>query len=75
VGKPCPYCEHEAQRRVRTKSWEQESLYDGLDLPHEEDEAWEKSGRRQSPTGIAWYWYGVALLLLAMMVGRVIYFR
>lgn len=80
VGRPCPHCERNARRKksVAAKksrpSWEHDEAYDGLDLPDDEEETANRSSWRY-PAGIPWYWYGVALLLLAMMVGRVIYFR
>ncbi|TAE91339.1 MAG: hypothetical protein EAZ81_06830 [Verrucomicrobia bacterium] len=79
VGRPCPHCARIARRKVPAAakksrpSWEQDEVYDGLDLPDDEEKASQSSWR--FPAGIAWYWYGVALLLLVMMVGRVIYIR
>jgi hypothetical protein len=83
VGRPCAQCERAARRKKQRsvtrerRSWEQDESYDGLDLP-DEDGDWDEGRNRQptkSPTGIAWYWYAVALLLLAMMVGRMIFSR
>ncbi|MFN0125221.1 MAG: hypothetical protein ACKV19_00870 [Verrucomicrobiales bacterium] len=54
------------------KPWEQDDVYDGLDLPDDEfnyDEFVEKEfrgGRRK--TWREWFWWGVAVALLAALV-------
>jgi hypothetical protein len=77
VGAPCPGCapkRPKAKARVKSarrprKSWEQDSTYDGLDLPEEDfdyDEfvAREFGGKPHQRVGLKWYWWltGVALL-------------
>lgn len=74
VGKNCPRCAKRNPPAPRErKSWEQEETADGLDLPDEDFDyddfiAREFGGAPHKKTGIAWYWYAVALLLLIAMV-------
>lgn len=76
VGRNCPRCTKPKRRAVKEKkSWEQDAGTDGLDLPDDDFdyEAFvveEFGAAPHRKTGIAWYWYVVAvLLLLAMLLG------
>jgi hypothetical protein len=76
VGSQCSHCAKKSRRAPReTKSWEQEEHADGLDLPDEDFDyddfvAREFGKAPHRKTGIAWYWYLVAvLLLIAMLLG------
>lgn len=67
-AKACPQCG--ADERT---GWREQSVYDGVDLP---EEAWRKEGperRRRAPSprpnGIAWYWWLVAVILMALFIG------
>ncbi|BCX49684.1 hypothetical protein HAHE_35920 [Haloferula helveola] len=74
--KGCPNCSKPPKRKRRKakvrqerKSWEQDSSYDGLDLPDEDFDYDEFVNRefgnaphRRVP--IQWYWWVVAILLL-----------
>lgn len=58
----------------RKRSWEQDSAYDGLDLPNEdfdyEDYVEREFGSKpHRKVGLAWYWWltGVALLVLLLV--------
>lgn len=64
-AKSCPQCG--ADERT---GWRETSIYDGLELPptaYDDDETPE---RPASPrvNGIAWYWWLIAVLLVAGMV-------
>lgn len=73
VGEPCPGCAKKKVRKARNrKSWEQSSSLDGLDLPDEEFD-YEDFCKREfgkSPhlkTGLKWYWWVLAVVLLVGM--------
>lgn len=56
----------------KKRSWEQDSAYDGLDLPdddfdYEDYVAREFGGKPHRRVGIAWYWWLTALLLLVLL--------
>ena len=75
VGEPCPGCSKKAVKKVRLeKSWQQSSSLDGLDLPEEDDFNYDDFCQREfgkSPhhrTGLKWYWWLLAVLLLAGMI-------
>lgn len=58
-------------RRRRGKSWEQDSAYDGLDLPgegydYEEFVEREFGDKPHEQVGIAWYWWLTAVGLLGV---------
>lgn len=63
----------EAKPRRPKKSWEQDEVYDGLDLPEDEfdyDEFIEREfrgGRRHKPSQ-GWLWWGVGVVLLIAFV-------
>jgi len=77
VGSPCPRCvrgKKPAGEKAR-HSWEQDRAADGLDLP-EDDFDYDSFVRSEfgtaphNRTGIKWYWYLAALLLLiGLMAG------
>lgn len=77
----CPRCNPPAARRKRPKaaakrarrSWEQDPTYDGLDLPDEDFDyddfvAREFGGKPHRRTGIAWYWWLTAVIVIMLMV-------
>lgn len=70
VGRHCPRCTRPKRRSVKEKkSWEQDAGADGLDLPDNEFDydafiAEEFGAAPHRKTGLAWYWYAVAVLLL-----------
>jgi len=81
----CPYCNPPAKRLLRKKqrpkatakrarkSWEQDSMYDALDLPDEDfdyDEfvAKEFGHKPHRKIGIKWYWWVTAIVLLVLIV-------
>jgi predicted nucleic acid-binding Zn ribbon protein len=76
-ARACPECG--ADERT---GWRETSLYDGLDLP---DEAWhdtpgEPADRAAQPprarlNGIAWYWWLAGVLLLAVLIMSLPYWR
>lgn len=77
VGKPCPHCDKKKRPQRKTapekKPWEQEETADGLDLPDEDFDYDAFIGREFSKAphrkiGISWYWYVVAVLLLAWWI-------
>lgn len=70
-AKACPECG--ADERT---GWRESSHYDGLDLP---DEAWQDDPASTKPgpaslrvNGVAWYWWLVGALLLAIIIGGVL---
>jgi hypothetical protein len=71
VGKPCPGCPTRPPRKKR--SWEEDGLQDGLDLPDEDFDyddfvAREFGKAPHRKTGLAWYWWVLALVVLAAML-------
>lgn len=77
VGTNCPRCTKKSSPAQRErKPWEQEETADGLDLPDEDFDyddfiAGEFGKAPHRKTGIAWYWYLVAVLLLALMIAGI----
>ncbi len=70
VGKPCAGCAKKA--RPKKKSWEQDPAVDGLDLPSDDFDyndfvarEFGKGPHRQS--GLRWYWWALAVLVLLGM--------
>ncbi len=81
VGEPCSGCAKKAVRKVLAeKSWQQPHSSDGLDLP-DDDFDYEDFCKREfgkSPhhrTGLKWYWWVLAVILLAGMVAGVLVVR
>lgn len=73
VGEQCPGCAKKAKRASPKKhSWEQEQSADGLDLP-DEDFDYEESIAREfgkaphQAVGLKWYWWLLAIVVLAGM--------
>lgn len=59
--------------RQQKKSWEQNSLYDGIDLPdndfdYEDFVEREFGGKPHRKVGLAWYWWLTALILLLLFL-------
>ena len=81
VGEPCPGCAKKAVKKVLAeKSWKQPSALDGLDLP-DEDFDYDDFCRREfgkkphRQTGLKWYWWLLAIALLAGMITGVLFIR
>ena len=76
VGAACPGCvpkRRKRRKKVRAapkrKEWEQDSIYDGLDIPDDdfdyEDFVQREFGQKpHQKIGIKWYWWATALALL-----------
>jgi len=76
VGAPCPGCAPKLARKrqappPRSKAWQQDEIYDALDLPDEDFDYDEFVAREfgrvpHRRLGVKWYWWvlGVVLLLL-----------
>lgn len=80
VGEPCQGCLNKAGKRKLPKSWEQPESHDGLDLPDEEfdHEDFCKREFGQSPhhqTGLKWYWWALAVVVLAGMTAGALLLR
>lgn len=76
VGKPCPGCAKKMQKPKR-RSWQQNKSADGLDLPDEKFDyddfvAREFGKAPHRKTGLKWYWWALAVALLAGMVAGLI---
>lgn len=76
VGKPCPGCAPVKKRKPeaakKKRPWEQDSAADGLDLPdddfdYEDFIAREFGGKPHKKTGLAWYWWLLAAVMLVIM--------
>lgn len=81
-SRSCPYCNPPAKRRKRPKatakrarkSWEQDSTYDGSDVPDEDDFDYEDFVAREfghkphRRIGIKWYWWVTAIVVLVLIV-------
>ena len=74
VGQPCPGCAKKARKiRLPTKSWEQDSTADGVDLPdddfnYDDFVAREFGKAPHRRTGLKWYWWILAVLILIGMI-------
>lgn len=63
-ARACPECG--ADERT---GWRETSIYDGLDLPgDDDDDADEKGSPRRKRGGLAWYWIAAFILVLATLV-------
>lgn len=77
VGQNCPRCAKPAKSKKTAsarerKSWEQDSAYDGTDIPDDDfdyDEFIAKEFGKNPirKSGLAWYWYLVAVFLILSM--------
>ncbi len=74
VGAPCGGCTRK-QKPVPAevkRSWEQDQVYDGLDLPDEDFDYDEFVAREfghvpHKKLGVKWYWWWVGVVLLVVM--------
>lgn len=77
VGEPCSGCTKKAKRTAAKKrSWEQDNSADGLDLPDEDFDYEEYIAREfgKAPhrtLGLKWYWWLLAIIVLAGMIAGV----
>lgn len=62
TARACPGCG--ADERT---GWREVDIYDGLDLP-ETDEAVPAGRRPRKVNGVAWYWWLIGVLLLALLL-------
>lgn len=86
VGEACPGCvparvkrkeKRERVPRRKQRSWEQDSIYNGLAIPDDEfdyEEFIEREfgNKPHRQIGIKWYWWVTALVLLILMVGGIV---
>ena len=65
-AKACPECG--ADERT---GWRETSVYDGVELPDDDESAENKAHRAHRVNGIAWYWWlaGLTLLFLILRAG------
>lgn len=85
VGKSCRVCsknskpqkkKKKAQKNLVKKPWEQNKIYDGLDLPDDnfdyDDFVEREFGNSDQPphkkVGVAWYWWLTALLVCVIWI-------
>jgi hypothetical protein len=77
VGSPCPGCAQPPKpSRPTKKSWRQDSVYDGLDLPDDDFDYDEFVAREFGRTphrklGVKWHWWLLGIAALAAMIGLV----
>jgi hypothetical protein len=79
VGSPCGGCAKK-QKPAPTKakrSWEQDKMYDDLDLPNEDfdyDEfvAKEFGHLPHKKIGVKWYWWLLGVVILVLMVAGIV---
>lgn len=81
VGTPCPGCAKPRRQPVgkARKSWQQDAGADGLDLPDEDFDYDEFVAREfgRAPhrrLGVAWYWWGLGVLLVAVLIATWLFF-
>ena len=81
VGKPCPGCvKNEKKPKPKKRSWEQDKSHDGLNLPDDDFDYDEFVAREFGKTphqalGIKWYWWLLAVVLLAAMISGALMIR
>jgi hypothetical protein len=75
VGKPCPGCAKKkpAKSKPAKKPWEQDASTDGLNLPDEDFDyndfiAREFGKAPHRKTGLKWYWWALAIVVLIGML-------
>ncbi|HET7624406.1 MAG TPA: zinc ribbon domain-containing protein [Verrucomicrobiae bacterium] len=78
----CPNCGAEIPRKAKAcpecgsdenTGWSEDAQYDGLDLPDDNfdyDKFIQKEfgGDKMSPSGLSWFWWVIALIVLAAFV-------
>jgi hypothetical protein len=47
--------------------WRENSIYDGLDLPDDEDAPFRESAPSRRVNGLAWYWWCIAVAVLLLI--------
>lgn len=62
-ARACPECG--ADERT---GWRETSIYDGLDLPDDDEDTSEGNLRDKHNGGLAWYWIAAFILVLATLV-------
>jgi hypothetical protein len=74
VGEPCPGCAKKQKPAAlpKKKSWQQDKMHDGLDLPDEDFDYDEFVAREfgrlpHKKIGVKWYWWLLGVALLALM--------
>ncbi len=75
VGKPCPGCPAKPPRKKRSR--EIDPPQDGLDLPDDDFDYDDFVAREfgkipHRKTGLKWYWWLLALVVLAGMISAII---
>jgi len=74
VGTNCSGCPKKSKKpQPKKKSWEQDSAHDGLGLPDDDFDykgfvAREFGKAPHKMTGVKWYWWALAVVLLAGMI-------
>jgi hypothetical protein len=80
VGKNCADCAKKIKKsKPKEKSWEQSKSADGLDLPSDDFDyddfiAREFGKAPHKKTGLKWYWWALAVVLLIGMIYGVLRF-
>jgi len=74
VGKPCETCakKNKPAAAKANRSWEQDKIYDGLDLPDDDFDYDEFVAREfghlpHKKIGVKWYWWLLGVVILALM--------
>lgn len=62
-ARSCPECG--ADERT---GWREADLYDGLDLPEVDETGSARRRRPRQVNGVAWYWWLIGALLLALLL-------
>lgn len=79
VGQPCPGCAKKTKSKAKPakkrakKSWEQDSTYDGLNLPDDDFDYDEFVSREfgkapHQALGVAWYWWLLGIIALVALI-------
>ncbi len=82
VGKPCATCNANrkprntklgaaSKKKKHQHSWQQDSIYDGLDLPEDPDVR-DADAFNQHQKRIAWYWIATAVLLIIATLASIL---
>lgn len=74
MGKPCKTCanKNKPAKEKAKRSWEQDKMYDGLDLPDDDFDYDEFVAREfghlpHKKTGVKWYWWLLGVVILMLM--------